>query len=266
MRNTVKVVRGREAAKIAELTSDGWELIDQQSGPLRTELTFRKIQPQSPFTKLAAEFRALAPATRRTVILVAGGFAVAVIALVVVLTVATSGDDKDTKDPVATDESAASNTEPSASPQAASPTKTPVAPPTPAPDPAPEPAVITAKNSPEFEALLSGDECAKGSAAFAKAHEGDKILFDGSVVNIAPHGNFDTRFDYLLGPGDDGPNTTQGAILRYEDVNYYDFGLTGKNQPDSLEVGGLFRFTAILDGYNPQTCIFALSPVETEAR
>ncbi|WP_148616136.1 DUF4839 domain-containing protein [Nocardioides rubriscoriae] len=262
MHNTVKVVRGREAAKIAELTSDGWELIEQQSGPLRTELTFRKIQPQSPFTKLTAAFHALAPATQRTVIAVTGGIAVALIALVVVLTVATSGDDEDTKDPVATNETAASNTEPSASPPAASSTKTPTAPPT----PAPEPAVITAKNTPEFEALLSEDECAKGSAAFAKAHEGDKILFDGTVVNIAPHGNFDTRFDYLLGPGDDGPNTTQGAILRYEDVNYYDFGLTGKNQPESLDVGGLFRFTATLEGYNPQTCIFALSPVETEAR
>ncbi|MDE0776635.1 MAG: DUF4839 domain-containing protein [Nocardioides sp.] len=264
LHQSVKVVKGREAGKIAELASDGWELTAQQSGTLRTELTFRKPQPESPLAKLLAAFLALAPATRRRIVIVAGGVAAALVLMVVVLVAVSGGDEG--QDLVASDVSSESaDPEPTASPTA-SPEPTPAPTPSATPAPEPTPDVITAKNTPEFAALLKGDDCSRDYAAFAKAYKGDKIEFDGSVVDAAPHGSFTTRFDYLLGAGDDGPNTTTGPLLRYEDVNYSDFGVTGKNQPDSLNTGDLFRFTATVEGYNPQTCLLALSPVQTEAR
>ncbi|WP_319145251.1 DUF4839 domain-containing protein [Streptomyces sp. WI03-4A] len=33
---------------------------------------------------------------------------------------------------------------------------------------------------------------------------------------MAPHGDYDTRYDFLLGPGDKGPNTGIGPAFKYE--------------------------------------------------
>ena len=129
------------------------------------------------------------------------------------------------------------------------------------------PDVITAENTPTFSRLLKvGDSCDGSIAKFAKQYQGDKIQFAGSVVNIAPHGSYKTRYDYLLGPGDKGPNTVLGPAFKYENVNYYDFNVTGKKQPDSLNVGDKFLFTATVDHFNAAQCLFFLTPDETRAR
>ncbi len=93
MHQTVKVIRGREASKIAELQKLGWELISQNQGTLRTELAFRKAKPKtfvSHIQSLAshgyAAFRRLAPATQRRVLATVGG----VIAVLVVIAIAIS--------------------------------------------------------------------------------------------------------------------------------------------------------------------------------
>jgi hypothetical protein len=42
--------------------------------------------------------------------------------------------------------------------------------------------------------------------------------------------------------------------------------LTGKKIPDYIEVGQNYTFIAELDDYNPDTCLYQLSPVETKVR
>lgn len=156
------------------------------------------------------------------------------------------------------DDTATASPSPTATQSAETPTATPTEPAV--------PDVITAENTPAFARLLKVDYCDGSIAKFAKQYEGDKIQFAGSVVNIAPHGSYKTRYDYLLGPGDKGPNTVLGPAFKYQNVTYSDFNLTGKNLPDSLKVGDKFLFTATVDHFNATQCSFFLTPDETRAR
>lgn len=73
------------------------------------------------------------------------------------------------------------------------------------------PKILTAKNNAELAAILTqGDNCDPSIARFAKKFAGKTIQFDGSVSAFASHGDYDTRFDILVGPGDRGPNTATG--------------------------------------------------------
>jgi hypothetical protein len=126
---------------------------------------------------------------------------------------------------------------------------------------------LTVKNSPELRALLaSSNQAFDKHRAFAAKYEGATIVFDGAVGLILPHGDYTTRFDYALYPGDyDGPHT-QGPTFAFIDVNYYDFGLTGKKTPDSVDEGKNFRFTATVEGFQKRGGFIELDPVSTEVR
>lgn len=168
-------------------------------------------------------------------------------------------------------ESPSETTEPSESPsQATEPSETPSEtsePDVPESSEADAGQVLTSDNNDELAALLEvSDYCDETIGSFAKKYAGKTIQFDGSVVDVAPHGSYSTRFDYLLGPGNMGPNTTVGPAFKFADVNYYDFNLTGKHTPDSIDVGGKFRFIAEVDRYSANSCLLFLTPVETQTR
>jgi hypothetical protein len=126
--------------------------------------------------------------------------------------------------------------------------------------------VITPQNNPEFAALLKADSCDDANLDFATRHEGQTVAFNGSIVNMAPHGDYDTRYDFLLGTGDKGPNTTAGPAFKYEDVNIFDLKLTGKKIPGTVGAGDKFRFVAEVGKFNADQCVFFLDPVSTEIR
>lgn len=148
------------------------------------------------------------------------------------------------------------------------PSETPSEEPTPtAPATAELPDILTTKNSPEFAALLKlGDNCSGKISKFAKKYNDQKVRFNGSIQAMAPHGNYDTRFDFLIGAGDYDPNTAIGPSFQFRDKNIFDLNLTGKNIPDYIKVGQNYTFTAELGDYNPDTCLYQLTPVETKAR
>lgn len=82
---TERVLRGRERAAIEKWARQGWELDKQAGGLLRTDLTFRRIEPEHPWAQLVAAaarawaaFRGLNPRVQQ-------GIAGAGVALVVVL-------------------------------------------------------------------------------------------------------------------------------------------------------------------------------------
>ncbi|WP_435186862.1 DUF4839 domain-containing protein [Streptomyces sp. bgisy126] len=126
--------------------------------------------------------------------------------------------------------------------------------------------VITAQNTPEFAALLKADSCDDANLDFATRREGRTIAFDGSIVNMTPHGDYDTRYDFLLGPGDQGPNTKVGPAFRYEDVNIRDLKLTGEKVPDAIGAGDKFRFVAKVGEFDAARCLLSLDLVSTEIR
>ncbi len=230
---TVQTVRGTDGLVLSQMRKDGWELMEQATGTLRSTLNFRRPKKPLPWP------------------LIGTGAAVLVILAIVIGTASVLGDGGEKKD-VSEKPAAAASERPSTTP-------TPTA-------AKPAAQVITPQNNPEFAALLKADTCDDANLDFATRHEGQTVAFNGSIVHMAPHGDYDTRYDFLLGPGDKGPKTAVGPAFMYEDVNIFDLELTGKNIPATVGAGDEFRFVAEVGHFNAGQCLFFLDPISTETR
>ncbi|WP_314247475.1 DUF4839 domain-containing protein [Streptomyces sp. DSM 40907] len=232
---TVQTVRGTDGLVISKLQKEGWEFVEQTQGMLRSTLSFRRPKKPLPW-------------------LLVGTVAAFLVVLTVVVGAASALGDGGEKKNESDKPAAAASERPSA-------TSTPTA----AESAATE--VITPQNNPEFAALLlKADSCDNANLDFATRHKGRTVAFDGSIVNMAPHGDYDTRYDFLLGPGDNGPKTGGGPAFKYEDVNVLDLKLTGKEIPAAVGAGDKFRFVAKVGEFNANQCLFFLDPVSTETR
>lgn len=136
------------------------------------------------------------------------------------------------------------------------------------PNTKPDDTVLTVLNNPDLAALLAlGDNCADSVATFARKYEGRTISFDGNIADMAPHGSYATRFDFLIYPGDYSEVTARGPSFQFRDKNVvHDLHLTGDNIPDTIGRGQNLHVTAELGEYNPETCLYQLTPVETRIR
>lgn len=124
---------------------------------------------------------------------------------------------------------------------------------------------ITIENSEEFsEVYYTKNEYADIVKTFAKAHKGDLIEFDGHVANIARHGSFKTRFDYLIICGPYRETGLYGPMFQFVDVNYYDLHLTGENKPDSVTMGMNLHIIAEVVEYKEMSGLFIIEPVSIE--
>lgn len=239
---TVQAVRGTEARSIAKWQKAGWEFVDQNQGTLRTKLNFRRPKRRVP--------RVLIAVVAGVVLLLAmvGGIASAL----------QGGEDKDarpTKSP--TESTVVASGRPSETPKPEE-SKS---------DESDADQVLTVANSKEFAALLHvGDYCDESIGRFANKYQGKTIEFDGSIVNMTNHGDYDTRYDILMGPGGEGPETAVGPNFKFEDVNVFDLNLTGANKPDYVGPGDRLHLVAEVGEYNPNQCIMFLEPVSTEVR
>lgn len=232
---TVRTVRGTDGLVISKMQKDGWELVEQAQGTFRSTLDFRRPKKPLPWPLIGAAASVLV-----------------ILAIVIGTASALSGggEKKDESDKPA----AAASEKPSATP-------------TPAAAESAATEVITTRNNPEFAALLkTGDTCDEANLDFATRHKGRTVAFNGSIADMAPHGDYDTRYDFLLGPGDKGPNTAVGPAFKYEDVNIFDLKLTGKKIPATVGAGDKFRFVAEVREFNADQCLFFLHPVSTEIR
>lgn len=238
---TVQAIRGTEARSISKWEAQGWEIVDQTPGKLRTTLKFRKPAPKVPWLPIAALL----------------GVGVVILAIVGFVSLF-KGDDEPASTAAATSTPTPSDT-PS---ETASETITDGPEKTPTED---IEAVITVKNSDEFAALLVGGECDKAVKTFSSDNAGRTIEFDGGIADMAPHGNADTRYDILITPGDKAGSATVGPYFKFEDVNSLDLNFTGK-VPNRFGTGDLIHVVADIDHYRPSDCILFLEPVETSFR
>jgi len=140
------------------------------------------------------------------------------------------------------------------------------------PDPAEstEPAaaeVLTPENNEDLATLLkAGDGCDPEVGPLASKLAGKTIKFDGSIVDVAPHGSYTTRYDFLVSPGDKGPDSTVGPSFQFQDVNRFDLKFVG-DEASGVSEGDLFRFKAEVGEYTPiNSCLIRLEPVATRAR
>ncbi|MCT9001036.1 DUF4839 domain-containing protein [Microbacterium memoriense] len=240
---TVKAVRGMETRTAAKWRAQGWELVSTNTGKISSELTIRRPKPKTPW-------------------ILYGALVAIVVVLIAVLIImnALRGDDS-TAEPAETPSSTATAT----ATIDATPSETPPSEPTPTNSAAP--AFITSENNPEFAALLAlTDYCSPDIAAFASAHAGGTVEFNGHIGAMNSHDGASTRYDFLIGAGDFSEISAPGPSFQYRDVNATsDLHWTGA-QPDSVGVGSNLHFVATIDHYEESSCLFLLDPVQTSWR
>lgn len=131
---------------------------------------------------------------------------------------------------------------------------------------APVEEVLTVDNNTELAAILtSPDGCSDDVAAFAAKYRGRTIEFAGNITALNNHGDYTTRYDILIAPGDAGTSQT-GPDFQFRDVNTTsDLHFEG-TPPASLTVGTNLRFVATVGDLTKPNCLFQLDPVSTAAR
>lgn len=253
---SMKVIRGREASTITKMQNNGWEPHSQNQGRLRTEMTFRRVKKPTPWRLIVA------------------GAVATIVAIAVVGGIAALRGGNDAPDEATTSASeGASETpnentpspsqEPSQEPTAtetASPAPTQTQPPAPAAD-----EVLTVDNNPDLKTLLTTGENYKLSRAFSKTYEGRTIEFNGNVANTMPHGDYNTRFDFLVYNGDYSETVANpGPPFQFRDVNFSDLNLQGRGS--SVGTGDNLHILAEVGAFEPRTGLFLLEPVSTQLR
>jgi len=237
---TVKCVRGMESRTAARWEQDGWEVVSQKQGRLRSELEIRR-----PVRKIS-----------RRALVIGGGVASALVVVIVLGATGVLGSDSSESDSRADGASTTATT--------ISKTSTPSSAATPAAGTTADAAVVTAANTPQFAALLQlGEYCDSSIDAFANDYEGRTVAFDGSILKMNNHGSYAARYDILIGAT---ASESRGPAFQFEDVNTtLDLHYLG-DVPDTIGEGTDIAVTAKVAGYNSDQCLFRLVPVQTAIR
>jgi hypothetical protein len=221
---------------------NGWEVVSQTPGRLRTEIKVRRSKPKS-----------------RTFLYAVGGGALAVVVTIIIIIIGT------------VNERNTARTQPTTSPVVATePPPSPAATDAPSSSPTAEAAqatVITAEDSPEFATLLgSADYYNASIPAFAEKYQGQQIGFVGNVGTLTNHGDAATRYDILIGAENYGETSQSGPAFQFRDVNLTSDLHYAGDVPDSLAVAKNVQIVAEVGPYEPSSCLLMLDPVETSFR
>ncbi|WP_110207177.1 DUF4839 domain-containing protein [Nocardioides daejeonensis] len=122
---------------------------------------------------------------------------------------------------------------------------------------------ITIKNNKEFATLLTSPTADRES--FAKKYLDRTVEFDAWVPEVAPHGNYTTRFDFLLYAGryrgSLDKSDVSGPSFKFEDVNFSDLNVKGT--ADSVGEFDNLRIVARLASFKSEHDMFVLEPIST---
>lgn len=151
------------------------------------------------------------------------------------------------------EETAPAEAEPSLTPAAAAPELT-------------EQPTITPESNEDLASLLAASDMdGELFEAFTADYSGRLIEFDGHIANMAPHGDYATRYDILIYAGTYETSTLSGPSFMFRDVNtVWDLHLTGDDIPDTIGVNDSLHIVARVQGYEARNGLFFLVPVSTE--
>ena len=122
---------------------------------------------------------------------------------------------------------------------------------------------LTVDNCPELAKILANKaEIDESYTEFAKQYAGQLIEFDGRIDYCVHHGNYKTRFDYLVSAGDYDPDNQVGPTFKFEDVSYYDLN----TDLDTVSVGLNVHIVAEVVSFNSNNGLFFLEPVSVTSR
>ncbi len=244
-----------EARTAAKWEQQGWEVVSQAPGKLTTELVIRRPQPKRPWR-----------------FLIAGGsvLVVALVAVIIFGIVSEQNSDDTAQPPTESAAPPSDNTENLTDEEAGAPVSPEDSETDQESDAEDEPSpslTLTAESDAEFARILTlGDNCSEDIAAFASSHEGDILAFDANVSFMSQHGDYDTRWDILLGGGDYSETDSSGPTFQYRDVNTTNDLHYAGDIPDAISAGSNLAVRAEVVEYEESSCLFLLKPVETRFR
>lgn len=126
-----------------------------------------------------------------------------------------------------------------------------------------EEANLTVDNCPELAEILANKaEIDESYSDFASKYEGRIIEFDGRIDYCTKHGNYKTRYDYLVSAGDYDPDHQIGPTFKFDDVNYYDL----HTDLDIVSVGLNVHIIAEVKSFDSNSGLFFLDPVSVTGR
>jgi len=257
-----------ESRTIKQREAAGWELVGREAGPtMRTDMRFRRAWPNTPgawVTKRMQTFGRMSPSEKLQAAKVPGAALVVLVVLAVGAGAVFGGGGDDTE-PVAAATKTAKPT-PKATQVTTKPTpKATEATTKAAPKPKPTPeGPLTVKNNADLKKLLAADEGDPIVAKFAKKYSGKDIEFDGYVADVAPHGDADTRYDFLIFVGDYDPDSAKGPNFQFRDVNNFDLD-DGDGQV-VLSRGDNVHVVATVFSFDEDNLLFELWPKKTRIR
>ncbi len=122
---------------------------------------------------------------------------------------------------------------------------------------------LTVDNCPELAEMLANKaEIDPSYSSFATKYSGKIIEFDGRIDYCTKHGNYNTRFDYLVSAGDYDPDHQIGPYFKFEDVNYSDLN----TDLDTVSVGLNVRIVAKVVSFDSNSGLFYLDPISVTGR
>lgn len=128
---------------------------------------------------------------------------------------------------------------------------------------------ITTINNEELVAVMAvKNEYDPIVGEFVEKYKGQTIEFDGCLILVENHENYDTRYDILLSAGDyvNEETVNPGPLFKMEDVNNTDMGISDLYLPDFVSVGSNVHVVAKIVEYDSDRGLFMLDPVLVEAR
>lgn len=124
---------------------------------------------------------------------------------------------------------------------------------------------LTTANCQELVKLLQLTDPNDASVrTFVNTYEGRTVEFDGCVVVMMQHEEYETRFDVCLVSGDyDTNRVISGPIFAFENVNFYDMHVSGT---DTVAAEMNFHIEAEIEGFSEEGSYIILKPVSITYR
>lgn len=126
-------------------------------------------------------------------------------------------------------------------------------------------AILTVENNADLAALFADGENEELCKKFVDKYKGKTIEFDGNIALVSPHGDYDTRYDFLVYAGDYSESSSYGPAMQFEDKNFLDLNLTGDTIPDAIKAGDNLHIVATIEDI-VNNYLIILDPVSMEIR